>query len=72
MPKVNQEALALAHLWYPSLAEQDRIVDYLAASTERLDHLAARAATVVELLRERRQALISATVAGQIDVGGAS
>lgn len=72
MPKVNQEALALAYLWYPSLAEQDRIVDHLNSATEKLGDLASKAARVIEVLRERRQALISAAVTGQIDVGGAS
>jgi type I restriction enzyme S subunit len=51
---------------------QARIVDVLSEAED--DHRAAVSANerIVELLRERRQALISAAVTGKINVGGAS
>lgn len=52
----------------PSIAEQQRIVDYLDSGTGRIDALARRSETVVKLLSERRSALISAAVTGQINV----
>jgi len=52
----------------PPIAEQEEIVRYLDRQTEKLDELAATAERSVDLLRERRIALISAAVTGQIDV----
>lgn len=72
MPKVNREALAGAHLWYPTLAEQDHLLAALAGETSKTDALIEKSIRAVEMLRERRQALIGAAVTGQIDVGGAS
>ena len=56
----------------PPLSEQAAIVEVLEDLTAKTDELTAKAVRAVELLRERRQALISAAVTGQIDVGGAS
>lgn len=52
------------------IEEQKLIASYLDAETARLDELATAAADVIELLRERRSALISAAVTGKIDVRG--
>lgn len=54
----------------PPLQEQERIVEYLKRETERIDALLAEALTGIEILKERRTALISAAVTGQIDVRG--
>jgi type I restriction enzyme S subunit len=72
MPKVNQETLSAASLWYPSLEEQDRILSTLHSAVERIDTLDLKARELTGTLLERRQALISAAVTGQINVGGAS
>lgn len=53
-----------------SLEEQVAIVEFLDAETARLDALTAEATRAIELLKERRTALISAAVTGKIDVRG--
>lgn len=52
----------------PPLDEQRRIVAYLDAQTEKIDSLIAETERFIELSRERRSALITAAVTGQIDV----
>lgn len=52
----------------PPLDVQGRIVEYLDEQTARIDELVAEAERFIELLRERRSALITAAVSGQIDV----
>lgn len=52
----------------PPPEERDVIVAHLSHVTSELDRLALEARTAIELLRERRTALISAAVTGQIDV----
>lgn len=54
----------------PPKEEQSSIVAYLDAETAKLDDLVAEAHRVIELLQERRTALISAAVTGKIDVRG--
>jgi type I restriction enzyme S subunit len=55
----------------PPVEEQRDIVAFLDAETERLDALKSRAERSIELLRERRTAVIAAAVTGKIDVRGA-
>ncbi len=52
----------------PPLAEQDAIMQFLADETAKLDALTTEAEKAIELLKERRSALISAAVTGKIDV----
>ena len=52
----------------PPRGEQSAIVEYLNAETTKLDTLTAEAESAIGLLQERRAALISAAVTGQIDV----
>ena len=54
----------------PSRQEQSNIVAFVARETAKLDALTAEAERGIELLQERRTALISAAVTGQIDVRG--
>ena len=54
----------------PPRAEQSAIASFLAAATESLDVLSAEARHAIDLLKERRSALISAAVTGKIDVRG--
>jgi type I restriction enzyme S subunit len=54
----------------PSLAEQGAVVAYLEAETAALDGLTTEAQRAIDILQERRTALISAAVTGQIDVRG--
>ena len=55
----------------PPIHEQDDIVDHVTAAGAALDKARTAAAHTVSLLDERRAALISAAVTGQIDMGGA-
>lgn len=52
----------------PPEDEQERIVSFIVEQTTSFDNLTAEAERAIELLRERRTALISAAVTGQIDV----
>ncbi|MEU0949113.1 restriction endonuclease subunit S [Streptomyces canus] len=56
----------------PRLAEQEAIVERIDVRTREIDALASRFDRQVSLLRERRQALITAAVTGQFDVSTAS
>ena len=53
---------------FPSASEQLEIVNYLADKTSKIDTLISKATKAIELLKERRAALISAVVTGKIDV----
>lgn len=68
-----QEQFNIAHavnFWTPTPArlEQDEIADFLNVETAKFDTLTAEAQRAIDLLQERRTALISAAVTGQIDV----
>ncbi len=52
----------------PALVEQKSIVAFLDSETAKLDSLVAKVHKAIELLKELRAALISATVTGKIDV----
>ena len=54
----------------PPLDEQTAIVAYLARESAKIDSLLAESERSIELLKERRTALISAAVTGKIDVRG--
>jgi type I restriction enzyme S subunit len=52
----------------PPEVERQEIVDYLDSMLPGFDSLEAEAERAIELLQERRTALISAAVTGKIDV----
>ncbi|OXM72987.1 MULTISPECIES: restriction endonuclease subunit S [Amycolatopsis] len=62
------EALKQFRLAVPPLDEQRRIAAYLDEQTAKIDTLIAETERFIELARERRAALITAAVTGQIDV----
>lgn len=53
---------------FPSLSEQQQIVNYLDEKTSKIDTLIEKSNKSIELLKEKRTALISACVTGKIDV----
>ncbi|MBK2297345.1 restriction endonuclease subunit S [Francisella philomiragia] len=55
----------------PNINEQKQIADYLDKKTAQIDTLVDKAKQSIELLKEKRTALISAAVTGKIDVRGA-
>ena len=67
---VNIYDLKRAGLPTPPLAEQEAIAAFLDAATRESDLLCCEAQRTISLLQERRSALISAAVTGQIDVRG--
>ncbi|WP_162858325.1 MULTISPECIES: hypothetical protein [unclassified Synechococcus] len=54
----------------PSIEEQSQVTRFLDRETGKIDALIAEQQRLIELLQERRSALISAVVTGQIDVRG--
>jgi type I restriction enzyme S subunit len=68
-----QEQFNISHavnFWVPCppRSEQDEIVAFLTRETGKFDTLTAEAQRAIDLLQERRTALISAAVTGQINV----
>ncbi|WP_230629858.1 restriction endonuclease subunit S [Comamonas testosteroni] len=68
MPKINRESLKAVWVTVPTQQEQKGIVEFLMLETGKLDALRGEAEQAISLLRERRSALITAAVTGQIDV----
>jgi type I restriction enzyme S subunit len=52
----------------PPVEEQNRILEFIAKASSRIDLLAERTQESITLLKERRTALITAAVTGQIDL----
>ncbi|AWI09039.1 restriction endonuclease subunit S [Ereboglobus luteus] len=64
----SAEKYAEMRIPLPPLAEQTAILRHLESETTKFDTLIAEAQRAIDLLQERRTALISAAVTGQIDV----
>ncbi len=69
-PNLQVGVYCSAQLPVPPLAEQRDIAIHLDTCLAGIDDLVQRAQTLIDLFRERRSALISAAVTGQIDVRG--
>ena len=67
-PNLSMADLGNLYIPYPNIAEQLRIVDYLAAKTQTIAQLLQQTYKQIELLKEYRQTLISEVVTGKIDV----
>lgn len=59
-------------IWLPSVGEQRQVTAYLDDQTSRIDELISESEDLITLSQERRAALITAAVTGQIDVRTAS
>ena len=68
MPHLTAEKLARIPMPLPPMKEQRAIADYLDEETVKIDALIAEGERFIDLSRERRSALITAAVTGQIDV----
>jgi type I restriction enzyme S subunit len=68
MPKINRDELGEAPFLRPPVEEQRKIVAYLDEQTAKIDTLIEETERFIGLARERRAALITAAVSGQIDV----
>ncbi|MDF2862281.1 MAG: restriction endonuclease subunit [Achromobacter mucicolens] len=68
MLNIGQSVILDLPALVPCVEEQRAIQQFLRAESERLDSLNASVKRTVDLLKERRSALITAAVTGQIDV----
>ncbi|MGV7472233.1 restriction endonuclease subunit S [Mycobacterium kansasii] len=68
MDNLNAPILSALRIPVPPLETQAQIVEDVADQTAKIDTLIAETETFIELARERRAALITAAVTGQIDV----
>ena len=69
-PNLNTDIVKNIGFAVPPIVEQSFIVAFLENETTQLDELTTEANRAIELLKERRTALISAAVTGKIDVRG--
>jgi type I restriction enzyme S subunit len=69
-PHLNCGEVKFVEVPVPPLSEQLEIVNFLDTETRKLETLEAEVASAISLLNERRRALITAAVTGQIDVRG--
>lgn len=67
-PGLSVESIGNLFCPLPPLDEQCEIADYLALQAERFDLLIEKARKAILLFRERRSALITAAVTGQIEI----
>ncbi|QUH05011.1 restriction endonuclease subunit S [Saccharopolyspora erythraea] len=68
VPILNNQRLGAIQIPVPPVDEQRLIAEYLDEQTAKIDRTKAESERLVELARERRAALITAVVTGQIDV----
>lgn len=69
-PNIGQDNIKEAKTLIPPLNEQNQIADYLDKMQSYFDALTESAEKGIQLMQERRTALISAAVTGKIDVRG--
>ncbi len=69
-PSFRMEDLYSFRVAVPPVGEQNQIADYLDSTVSRFDELIGEGVNGINLLLERRSALISAAVTGKIDVRG--
>ena len=67
---VNQQGFENLPVLIPSVSEQESICLYVDEANARFDALLSQSFESIQLLQERRSALISAAVTGKIDVRG--
>ena len=68
--RANVEEIRGLSAAHPPPKEQEKIAEFLSGEVAKFDALSADAEKTIELLKERRSALISAAVTGKIDVRG--
>ncbi|RZG71436.1 restriction endonuclease subunit S [Acinetobacter wuhouensis] len=68
IPDLNHGAFLGTHIALPSLKEQQEIIDFIDNYLEHSLILVNKAESAIQLMQERRTALISSAVTGKIDV----
>jgi len=71
IPHISEQQILSFQIPMMSLAEQTSAVSVLAGSEERHALIHASLSKQISLLQERRQAIITAAVTGQLDLVGA-
>ncbi|RQR51441.1 restriction endonuclease subunit S [Burkholderia sp. Bp9126] len=71
MLNIAQSVILELSVPFPDTTEQSAIMEFISAETNKLDTLKAEAERTIDLLKERRSALITAAVTGKIDVRNA-
>ncbi len=66
-PLLSRERIANARLLRPTLSEQRAIADFLERETAKVDELVAKKGRLIELLQEKRTALITRAVTQGLD-----
>ena len=69
VPHLFQDDINRFPIPLPSIDEQEKIIAFIEVNTRSLDILQSQAEHAIELLKERRSALISAAVTGKFFVG---
>ena len=64
----NDDVLNISILVPPSINEQNQIAVYICDNLKKYDDLIEKCLVAIELIQERRTALISSSVTGKIDV----
>ncbi len=72
IPSMTQEDLHNISFATPTYDEQETIANYLDITSSKIDNLVTKSTQAIELLKEKRTALISAVVTGKIDVRDAA
>jgi type I restriction enzyme S subunit len=67
-PNLNTDIVKNISIPLPPVQEQLNIVAYVSSQTKKIDTLIDKSQQAIELLKERKTALISAAVTGKIDV----
>jgi type I restriction enzyme, S subunit len=67
MPRASWDFIGSQSVSIPPIYQQDIIVSYLDKETEKIDELIAEKEHMIALLKERRSALITAAITGQIE-----
>ncbi|HAV4196072.1 restriction endonuclease subunit S [Acinetobacter baumannii] len=67
IPQITVEEVKNNHLVHPSLEEQIKIANFLDYETAKIDHLIEKQQRLIELLKEKRQAVISHAVTKGVD-----
>ena len=70
VPHISPDQITSFVIAVPPVTEQNSIVGYLEQKLAKMDLLQEKSKCAIELLRERRSALIAAAVTGKIDVRG--
>ena len=68
--KLTREGLSKLVLAVPLIAEQEALITHMEQTTNKLEALITKAKSGIQLIQERRTALIYAAVTGKIDVRG--